>query len=59
MAKFVPDEFGESEDVLTYARQAKAENTRRAYAADWRDFVAYARSRGHPVLPADADTVAP
>ena len=44
--------------MLTYARQAKAENTRRAYAADWRDFVAYARSRGQSALPADADTVA-
>ncbi len=34
-----------------YARGAKAQNTNRAYAADWRHFSAWARRRGFAPLP--------
>ena len=58
MAKSVPDADEETDDVLSYARQAQSENTRRAYRADWRDFLAYAANRGKRALPADPDEVA-
>jgi integrase len=58
MARSAPDADEDRDDVLDYARQAQAENTRRAYRADWRDSLAYAEKRGKPVLPADADEVA-
>jgi integrase len=37
---------------------AKAESTRRAYAADWRDFEAWCRGHGLPALPAAPASVA-
>lgn len=46
------------EDVLAFAKASKAENTVRAYAADWRDFCAYAQKRHKPCLPAEPDEVA-
>jgi site-specific recombinase XerD len=41
-----------------YAGRAKAPSTVRAYAGDWRNFVAWAEERGLAVLPAEGDTVA-
>lgn len=41
-----------------FAHAALAPNTRRAYAADWRDFVAYTTARGVPALPARPEVVA-
>jgi integrase len=58
MGKFAQDAVEELEDVLTYAREAKAQSTRRAYKADWRDFDAYLKKRGRTSVPADPDEVA-
>jgi len=41
-----------------YAQRAKAPRTRRAYAADWRHFTAWADARGLTALPATPETVA-
>lgn len=41
-----------------YARAAKASSTLRAYAADWRHFVAWAGVHGLQALPASAETIA-
>lgn len=56
MAKSIPNP--KSEDVFSFAKDSKAENTVRAYASDWRDFCAYAEKRGKAPLPADPDEVA-
>ena len=40
-----------------FARQAKAESTRRAYASDWADFAGWCRASGKVALPADPETV--
>jgi integrase len=39
------------------ARSSQAENTRSAYASDWKDFAAWCRSTGRSALPASADTL--
>src|SRR5262249_27986228 len=41
-----------------FIRQAKAPNTRKAYRADWADFVRWCTKHGREALPARADTVA-
>jgi hypothetical protein len=41
-----------------YIRQAKAPNTRKAYRADWADFVAWCKKYRRDPLPARPDTVA-
>ena len=41
-----------------YLAQAKADNTRRAYKADWNDFEAWCRERGLSALPAAPETLA-
>jgi site-specific recombinase XerD len=46
-----------AERVGAYLAQAKAANTLRAYAADWRHFVGWCRGRGAASLPADPGTV--
>ncbi len=46
------------ERAREYARQAKAESTRRAYASDWADFAEWCQGHGRAALPADAETVA-
>ena len=46
------------EQAKDYARSAKASNTRRAYAADWRDFDAWCAAHGLPSLPAAPEAVA-
>ncbi|MDQ6674940.1 MAG: tyrosine-type recombinase/integrase [Chloroflexota bacterium] len=40
-----------------YAQRAKAPRTRKAYAADWRHFTAWADARGLTALPATPETV--
>src|ERR1051326_7191147 len=42
----------------TFMEAAKAENSRRAYRSDWRQFESWCRSRGLASLPARADPVA-
>lgn len=58
MAKIVPDAAEELDDVYAYAEQAKAQNTRRAYRADWHDFETYLKRSGRATLPANPDDVA-
>jgi site-specific recombinase XerD len=41
-----------------FLRQARAENTRRAYASDWKDFERWCAGRQVPVCPAAPSTVA-
>lgn len=45
-------------EAARYAGKALAENTRRAYAADWRAFSAWCRAGGVPPLPAAPVVVA-
>jgi len=40
-----------AEQARDYARRAKAQNTERAYAADWRHFLAWTRRQGLEPLP--------
>ena len=49
------DEAGDR--ARAYVRAARSENTRRAYAADWRNFNAWATSAGLTPLPASPETV--
>ena len=44
--------------VASGLRDAKADNTRRAYASAWRGFQAWAEAGAHPVLPATPQAVA-
>jgi integrase len=46
-----------SEKARDYARNARADNTRRAYDADWRQFSAWLRRQGVDPLPPDPQTV--
>lgn len=46
-----------SEKARDYARNARSENTRRAYEADWRQFAAWLRRQGLDPLPPDPQTV--
>ena len=43
----------EVEAAKAYAAASRAPGTRRAYAADWRGFLAWCEARGAPALPAD------
>ena len=45
------------EAAKDYAKGAKAENTHRAYAADWRHFSAWARRQALPALPPDPQII--
>ena len=56
----VPREFdGEAaEAVASGLRDAKADNTRRAYASAWQRFQAWADAGGHQALPATPGAVA-
>ncbi|MCQ4191496.1 site-specific integrase [Methylocystis suflitae] len=45
------------EKARDYARNARADNTRRAYDADWRQFAAWLRRQGLDPLPPDPQTV--
>ena len=44
--------------VASGLRDAKADNTRRAYASAWLRFQAWAEAGGHPTLPASPQAVA-
>ncbi|AZG79138.1 tyrosine-type recombinase/integrase [Methylocystis rosea] len=46
-----------SQKARDYARNARSENTRRAYDADWRQFAAWLRRQGLDPLPPDPQTV--
>jgi site-specific recombinase XerD len=46
------------EQAREYARAAKADNTRRAYASDWNDFREWCRAHHATALPATPETVA-
>src|SRR5262249_40067772 len=50
------EEVGEK--ASEYLHQAKAPNTRKAYRADWADFVAWCKRYRREPLPARPDTVA-
>ena len=49
---------GEIAAARSYRRQAKASNTIRAYASDWRQFESWCDDRGLEALPARAEAVA-
>ena len=49
---------GEVGAARSYRRQAKASNTIRAYASDWRQFESWCDERGIEPLPARAEAVA-
>jgi integrase len=44
--------------ALAFVANSRAENTRRAYRADWADFTTWCRDRGRDPLPATPETVA-
>jgi integrase len=46
-----------SEKARDYARNARSENTQRAYGADWRQFSSWLRRQGLDPLPPDPQTV--
>jgi integrase len=46
-----------STEALDYAREASAQNSRRAYRAAWADFTAWCEAAGRPPLPAAPETV--
>lgn len=45
------------EKALEFSKKANSENTRRAYAADWKDFRTFCERHHNPSLPASAETV--
>jgi integrase len=46
-----------AETAKAYARSAQADNTQRAYAADWRMFASWLRRQGLPETPPDPEAV--
>jgi hypothetical protein len=48
---------GLAETARNYARGAKAANTQRAYAADWRHYTAWCRRKDLDPLPPDPQVV--
>lgn len=46
-----------ADKARAYARSAKAENTHRAYAADWRHYTAWCLRRGVDPLPPDPPAI--
>jgi site-specific recombinase XerD len=50
--------IGSQADMAAYARQSKAESTRRAYASDWADFAGWCQGQGRAAMPTEAETVA-
>ena len=46
-----------AETAKAYARSAQADNTQRAYAADWRQFASWLRRQGLPETPPDPEAV--
>ena len=54
LAPFAAD----AEAAQDFVRASKAENTKRAYRADWADFTRWCEERGRAALPASVETVA-
>jgi integrase len=46
-----------AETAKAYARSAQADNTQRAYAADWKMFASWLRRQGFPETPPDPEAV--
>jgi integrase len=46
-----------AETAKDYARGAKADNTNRAYAADWRHYASWCRRHGFPPLPPEPQII--
>jgi integrase len=46
-----------ADQAREYAKASTAANTNRAYAADWRHYIAWARRQGVPALPADPQII--
>ena len=46
-----------AETAKAYARAAQADNTQRAYSADWRQFASWLRRQGLPETPPDPEAV--
>jgi len=46
-----------AETAKEYAKASSSENTRRAYASDWRHFIAWARRQNVPALPPDPQII--
>jgi site-specific recombinase XerD len=46
-----------AEEAAVYLVNSIADNTRRAYQSDWRDFTSWCESHGRVALPASPDTV--
>lgn len=44
--------------TLTYIEQSKADNTKKSYQTDWKQFTAWCELHGLQSLPADPQTVA-
>lgn len=55
LVEHVPDALDRA--AAGFAAASKAENTRRAYAADWRDFTAWCEEQDAAALPASGRTV--
>lgn len=48
----------QADSVFSFAREAKAPNTKRAYESDWQAFSDFCISRNHSPLPSSGDVVA-
>ena len=46
-----------SERARQYAKEGKAENTKRAYQSAWRDFENWCMAQGHRAMPASVETI--
>lgn len=46
-----------NEQAKRYISKAKAENTKKSYRSDWRDFEDWCKSNGYQSMPADPLTV--
>ena len=46
-----------AERARDYAKASSSDNTRRAYAADWRHYAAWCRRQNLPALPGDAQVI--
>ena len=56
--KSIPTHLAElSEKARDYVRKSSSDNTRRAYASDWKHFAAWCRRAGLSLLPPDPQTV--
>jgi len=46
-----------AEAARDYAKASSSENTRKAYASDWRHYIGWARRHGLPALPPDPQVI--